>query len=238
MRTPPSIVSSTPLNATFQIAKKSALKAGVAVKAVLLVSFLLLANAVTGNAQVLINGNFEAGGPGANSFAVNITPTAWLSSSPNEYTVNGTAFGVLAQSGSNFVALQSVSGAFANIYSTMTGLTIGATYQLSFYAHGGSNFGYQASTAWYASVSNLDNSNFVTVTQGDNTSDVAWEFHTASFTATAASQYLYFNVMATVSGAGTYLDNVSVSAVPEPSSVVLLGVAGFAVLIFKRRRTC
>ena len=72
----------------------------------------------------------------------------------------------------------------------------------------------------------------VTATGGGSTS---WALHTVNFTNLVAGTNLTFAALGTSDGVGGYLDNITLSAVPEPTTWGLM-IAGFAMTGFAARR--
>lgn len=113
---------------------------------------------------------------------------------------------------------------------TISGLTPGNTYQLSYW---------ESASAGYGTTPRYDVSLGGTTFNGPTISTYrSWQQVTTTFVATASSELLKFNVVGI--GAPQYigLDGVSltqVAAVPEPSAAVLVGAAGFAFLVRRRR---
>jgi hypothetical protein len=151
-----------------------------------------------------------------------------------------------AADGNQWIVLGQVSaGVDFTIQQTMTGLTLGNTYQLSF------EIASEQGCCSVAEVSFLSGSStgpqdFTAPSSG--TDWTAWGTHTENFLATASSVTLQFKDLA-IGGTGEDLglDNVHVTGavVPEPKSVVLLGsiLIGLAVFrgfsldkMFQRRR--
>ena len=69
-----------------------------------------------------------------------------------------------------------------------------------------------------------------------NGTDTGWQpFTTPTWTAPANTAHVALR-LDTWSWSDTYYDNVDLNVVPEPTSAVLLAVAGLALMVFRRRR--
>jgi hypothetical protein len=129
---------------------------------------------------------------------------------------------------------------------TITGLTIGQEYQLSFYWAGGELFNRTGYTSIQLTGS-LGGDSFATPVYlntnpaGTPGSFSGWTLETFDFTANATSEALSF--LAVGSPAANLppfalLDGVSLTAVPEPSTwaMMLAGFGGLGFAAFRRRR--
>ncbi|MEQ1904479.1 MAG: PEP-CTERM sorting domain-containing protein [Pirellulaceae bacterium] len=108
----------------------------------------------------------------------------------------------------------------------------GETYRVSFYVgRADGNFAYSTASTVDLSINGGTRMPF---TNSNSTAGrVNWQLFTTDFVASGAVTTLsFFNGQITNSYTG--LDNISVSAIPEPSSLLL--VAGFALAVLLRRR--
>ena len=120
---------------------------------------------------------------------------------------------------------------------TITGLVVGRSYNVGFYQAAAQQSGYTGATTDYWQV------NFGAATQNSALmSDVSqgfvpWMAQSMTFIATAVSQTLGFMSVGTPSGQPPFaaLDGVSVTLVPEPAALPLLGL-GLLGLAWVRRR--
>ncbi len=71
--------------------------------------------------------------------------------------------------------------------------------------------------------------------QGKTRANMGWVTKIYTFVANSTSTTLAFTSVAPASGFGAALDNVRVTAVPEPTSIGLFGLGGIAVLGLVRR---
>ncbi len=119
----------------------------------------------------------------------------------------------------------------------VTGLSVGQTYQLSFYQASMQQSGYPGNFTgdWKVGFGNQvqTSSTMVNPSMGDT----GWTLQTMDFTATSVSQALLFMASATNSYPPfLLLDGVSLTAVPEPASYALVGVGVLGLLLLHRRR--
>ncbi|MBL4765825.1 MAG: DUF642 domain-containing protein [Colwellia sp.] len=136
-----------------------------------------------------------------------------------------------ASDGNNYLELDThtngTAGSNGGIYQSVTGLTIGQSYLLS--------FDYQGRLTDKASnemtVSLTEGTNYVFKVSEEFTNK--WTTYTHSFIASATAMKLQFEGSGTADSKGALLDNVSLSAVsvPEPSviSLMLIALCGIAM---------
>jgi hypothetical protein len=232
--------------------RKSAI---IALSAISLSAFAVGAKAT----NLVTNGGFESTTNGAGEFDSHTTATGWSSTGYNfifapgtadttgSYTPqfnafltlwgpnNGSANGLPATSpdGGNFVA---ADGAFEQgpITQTLTGLTAGDKYYVSFYAAAAQQSGFTGTTTegWTVGLGGATQNVDITTAADPLPSKgfSGWKKETLTFTATSSSQVLSFLAYGTPSGEPPFslLDGVSVSAVPEApiyiGAIVALGL--------------
>jgi choice-of-anchor C domain-containing protein len=142
--------------------------------------------------------------------------------------------------GQNSIDMNGTPGGPGGI-ETMITTTIGATYRVTF------------DIAGFTSPDNLTNPKTMETTAAGVTTQfsltttdsfsqpfalplaVTWHTRTFDFVATSSSSIVSFVSTVSTDGSGMLLDNVSIEAVPEPSTMAIigLGTAGFAL---RRRR--
>jgi PEP-CTERM motif len=223
----------------------------------------LSASAFAGTASVT-NGSFESSPLGQ---ITSTTPTSsgWYMSSGAPYSTAGYTWifsngppasnGTFSlypitptSAGSQFLGSDGTYEPAA-VNQNITGLTVGGTYAVSFMWAGAQQSGFTGATTdmWAVSLgSQTHDTSVITVPSGGFT---GWFNTTMLFTATSANETLSFLGISTclsggcgptVSGAPPFvlLDNVSMSAVPEPATwaMMLLGFAGLGFAFRQSRR--
>ncbi|HEY4079984.1 MAG TPA: PEP-CTERM sorting domain-containing protein [Burkholderiaceae bacterium] len=129
--------------------------------------------------------------------------------------------------------------AAGGISQTVNNLTIGQTYQISFYSMANYNSDPKVSAYWQVGFgSSTLNGN--TVYPGPTDADGVWSQSKLNFVATSTSQTLSFAAafLGTTPGltpAVLNIDGISIAAVPEPSTLGLM-LAGFTALGLCARR--
>lgn len=134
--------------------------------------------------------------------------------------------------------------------STMFATTIGTTYRVNFDVSGYTGFGNAASPKQLevsvksvdlllvaSEISNTTHEFFPT-----NNSEILplvldWETRTVTFVATQATTSLTFTSKTTTNHSGILLDNVTVEAIPEPASPILVTAAAALLALRRNRRT-
>ena len=141
-------------------------------------------------------------------------------------------FPATSPAGGNFVAADGDFSVGA-ITQTVTGLTAGLKYAVSFYWGAAQQTGYSGATTEQWKVS-LGSEMYATpVVTNPNQSFSGWFAQTFTYTATSASQVLSFLAVGTPSGAPPFvlLDGVSIAvAVAEPASWMTLVAAVLSII--------
>ncbi len=141
-----------------------------------------------------------------------------------------------------FLQNNSTATAQASMSQTLSGLTVGSTYQLKFYYNARSQGGTAPNSAMTVTLGSSTLANNLTVAPVGGTNP--YDVFTADYTATASTALL--DVMNSTPFGGTAADNTllvdnfslaPVTATPEPASLALLGLSGAGLLLLKRRRT-
>ena len=125
------------------------------------------------------------------------------------------------------------------IQQTVTSLDVGSVATISFYWAGAQQSGYDGGTteAWKVSLGNETHE--TPVLSSASHGFTGWQQQSLSFVVTSATEVLSFLAIGTPAGVPPFalLDGVSISEVPEPGSLVLLGAGlGLVGLISYRRR--
>jgi len=211
----------------------------------------LLLFGVGAKADLITNGNFSTT-TGYGQIGYNTTLSGWTTSGynflfpSNGGTVNGSNGSLSLWGGANGLGPSpdggnylAADGAYevGAISQTINGLTAGAQYTVSFYWAGAQQSGFTGTTTeqWLVSLgAQTLSTNIVTDPSHGFT---GWQQTFLTFTATGSSETLSFLASGTPNGEPPFslLDGVSMTQVPEPASMTLLG-AGLAGLGFFRRR--
>ena len=226
---------------------------------------LFMGISLNARAQTLLNGGFEKTTNGNGQLSYNTTATGWTVPSggyaflfasgtadttgavgqdgnlklwgPNDGSANGMP--TSSPNGGNFVALD---GAFQvqPIQQTVTGLTVGNKYAVSFYWAGAQQAGFNGKTQEQFKVSFGGDTQSTALLDNADHGFTGWQAQTFTYTAHSTSQVLSFLAVGTPSGEPPFslLDGVSVAAVPEPTALAALfiGVVGSGVFVRRRAR--
>ncbi len=159
----------------------------------------------------------------------------------------------LSLDGGNYVFVDGDSTVTTALYQTVHGLTIGQSYHVSFWQAATQftdQFG-DTTEQWDVSlggtiVDNTLNSakivgaehHLSTKMFNASKSFVGWNHETLTFKATAASELLAFLALGTPDGLPpvVLLDGVSMTAVPEPGTLALVGVSLLGLLLARRQQ--
>jgi hypothetical protein len=233
-------------------------------KSVLLsLSAVAALSASVANAIPLVtNGNFELTTNGTNkqlassptSASDRTTLTGWTSSNGNDGGYNFVLDSRIITTSASTIGLKSYSSSTShgNVFASdplwypgklsqnIFGLNIGDTYELTFDYALGQQSGFDGANKnnyWQVGFGkDIQNSAMLTI---DNGGFSGWKTASMTFKATSVSQVLSFLALGSSPGAPPFmlLDNVSMQAVPEPSTLsLMLGGVGLVGFLARRRR--
>lgn len=180
--------------------------------------------ALPAKALTVFSDSFEPSAQGGN-----VTPTGWTVTGGSVDVVYPGWFGGLCLGTGKCVDLDGSTGR-AGVLSRSLTLTAGSTYTLSFDMAGNRRgAGTETVTVGFGSAS--------TVLSFANASSTApWQSFSLSFTPSTSGSYTLSFANAGGDNQGAMLDNITVTTVPEPASMLLMGAGLLAVAGLKRRR--
>lgn len=198
-------------------------------------------------ANLVVNGDFEAGNTGFTSTYTyvppggSMIPEATYSVGTNAANYHPSWASITAYQGSNYFIANGSSVDNAPAWSqTITGLTVGAVYRFSAFAVNvccNASYGGPNESPFIVTVG-TGNGNNPIATSGALGSTGTWTGFTGLFTATSTSSVLsiYTDINA-ASGNDYGLDAIAVNAVPEPAAWGMM-IAGFGLAgaAMRRRR--
>jgi hypothetical protein len=231
--------------------------------------FCLFLAAVTpaAAAPVVLNGSFEDIGSATASFAINYPTTLpnWTATpsgskildclvTPGDTTnLCGTvAFGGgfrfwvnpgPSPDGGIYVAIDGDQAFSTPLKQTVTGLTIGNDYIISFYQAAAQQYGFDGATTERWQVSLGSQSKLSTLMNNANHGAVDWMPQSLTFTASATTSILSFLAIGTPAGQPPFvlLDGVKIAEVPqtsspEPATMALIGIGLVCLPILRRAK--
>jgi hypothetical protein len=145
----------------------------------------------------------------------------------------------VSPNGGNSLAADSAATYANAISQSVSGLTVGQTYNLTFYQAGAQQNGFSGTTTDQWQVTFGSSTQDSTLMHVASESDVAWNSQSMLFTASATTQTLTFMALGTPNSDPPFalLDGVSLISVPEPASIALLGFGIAGVAGLRRRRS-
>lgn len=213
----------------------------------LLVAAALVASATSARGELIVNGSFETPGVPEGSYSVFLSGstaiTGWtvvggydVAVLDDDVQANGITFN--AQHGNQWLDLTGADNVPPN--SATNGVTqtvateVGVQYELSFYVGSATDGAFFFPATVDLSIDGGTRVGFTNPTAPSNELD--WQLFEVLFTAQNALTTIAFYNGSGASNYNTALDNVSLEAVPEPSSLALVaGLVGGAW--WKRRRS-
>lgn len=142
--------------------------------------------------------------------------------------------------GGNYVSIDGDTNYSTPLTQTISGLTIGKQYVISFYQASGQQSNRDGATTerWRVQLGNQ--SQLSTLMNTPNHGSVGWMSQSLTFTAAATSDLLSFIAVGTPNGVPpfVFLDGVGIREVanPEPASMFLLGSALIGLAVLRKRR--
>lgn len=206
-------------------------------KSVVFIALALTFSTVS-NANLLVNGDFEDDvGLTGSRWGVYSDINGWDTySGPGIEIQRNTV--VAAQSGNQYVELDSHNGADTNsvMYQTIDNLSVGAVYELNFWYHARTNNSAANDNGievlWGASLPGATVLELDDYARRDN---LGWMNFSLELVASAETMFLSFGATGLDNTLGGFIDNVSLTSVPEPGTLALF-VLGAAGLVVGRRR--
>jgi hypothetical protein len=196
--------------------------------AVLGASTLVVAGGA-GATNLIVNGDFSTPNNGG-SYSVTPSIPGWISNTSDGIEVGGSALYGLPCVNAACQNLEVNANTFGSVSQTVTGLTVGASYDLAYLYGGRSDGGPQILDVSFGGAPVTSNTGSFSVFTPNNFRLVA---NATSETLTFASE-----VTAGSPSYGNEVTNVSLSAVPEPASwaLMLIGVAGLGAVTRRRAK--
>jgi len=205
------------------------------IKTVFAIAALCATLPAVAGVNLVMDGSFEAVHQAPGTYGDYTQIPGWIGSSfdGDKIEVRDNLVGQ-AEDGVNFVELDSVHNSGM---SQQVQTVAGQTYQLSFWysnrpqsgtLNGNSHGGVVPTSSNGLTVSYLGSAVTVTALPANTSANNEWTLYTTTFVATGTT-LLSFSAVGCSDSYGTSLDNVSITAVPEPASLALMG-AGLALL--------
>ncbi|MFA6959699.1 MAG: carbohydrate binding domain-containing protein [Opitutaceae bacterium] len=205
-------------------------------------AFVAILGVISVNAQSIVNTSFDDSLPTFTSSGfVTGNPVNWGSVTTVPYRiqswdgVNASAtFKVAAEDGAAFVGIQNntTNTAASGIFQTVTDLTIGETYTVTFYVRA-RNVASEGGTF----LANLSGGTAATIATG-TASSTTWTSVSGQFVAASTSASFGITYRSNSGDQMLFVDNISITtAIPEPSTYALLtAVSAIALCMVARRR--
>ncbi len=158
---------------------------------------------------------------------------------PDKYLTVYGPFPYASPDGGNFVEADGAPSYHGAFYQTISGLTVGKTYELTFYQAAGQQTGFKGPTTEQWQVSFGDQTKLSDQFSLPEGGVGPWQAQKMYFTASSASQVLTFLAEGTPDGQPpiAFLDGVVMSDAPEPAAwaLMLVGVGAMGAVARRRR---
>ncbi len=202
-------------------------------------------------ANLVVNGGFDADDITGNKVNFQGNVTGWNGGANLTFlAAPGTAddlslylavygsFPATSPQGGNFILADgdpNYSGVFSQ---TISGLTIGQQYLLTFWQAAGQQYGFTGPTTEQWSVTFGADTQLSSLFTLPEAGVGPWQQQSMLFTATGTSQTLSFLAVGTPGGAPpiSFLDGVELNAVPEPSTLSMMAVGALGLGFVRLRR--
>jgi hypothetical protein len=198
-----------------------------------LVGAVIAVSALAGaaHADFIVNGDFSDPSVGSYGFFASIP--GWVNDNDDTLEIGkSTVYGLTCVT-SACQNLEVNANGFDTVSQTVTGLTVGKTYDLSWLYGGRNGGGPQALNVSFGGVA-------VTTDTSDNGVNDFWSPNAFKVVATATSETLTFasEVTSGIPSYGNELTDVSLTPVPEPAAwaLMLMGFGGLGAGLRTRRR--
>jgi hypothetical protein len=149
-------------------------------------------------------------------------------------------FPATSPAGGNFVEMDGDPNYSSAIYQTISGLTVGKSYAVSFFQAAGQQLGFTGPTTEQWAVTFGTDTQLTPKYSLPEAGIGAWDAITLNFTAHSTSQVLSFLAVGTPNGAPpiSFLDGVSLVAAPEPATwgMMILGFGAVGAAMRRRSR--
>jgi hypothetical protein len=228
------------------------------------VALALVGSSAAFAGDLITNGSFESTTSGGGQLGYNTNATDWTTTGYNFLFTPGSAdttgvngqFGSLelwgpnngsanglpstSPDGGNYVGADGAYDA-GPISQTINGLTVGQEYQVGFWWAGAQQYTFTGPNTEQFAVSLGNDTQYTAVYDNPSHGFSGWMYQTFDFTASATSETLSFLAIGTPISPSvppfSLLDGVSMNAVPEPGSFMLLaaGAIGLGVVRLRRR---
>jgi len=185
------------------------------------------------NANLLTNGDFEANvGLSGSNWGIYQSIDGWNKFDGPGIEIQRNTI-IAAQSGNQYVELDSNYN--SSMYQEISGLNVGGEYELSFWYHARTNNGYNDNGINVYWGEYLPGDVALSIDGLKQVNTPGWIEQTVKLVASAETMFLMFAATGYSNSLGGFIDNVSLTAVPEPGTLALFGL-GLMGLVLARRQ--